>query len=57
MDEKMKRLMAIIDEEEEIRKERYKSYLGDFEYEWGTTKGAMSFEEFCKECEKYGWEM
>ena len=42
---------------EDIKKECYKSYLEDVEYEWGTTKGAMTFEEFCQEYEKYGWEI
>ena len=42
---------------EEMKKECYQSYLGDILYEWGTTKGAMSYEEYCEECEKYGWDL
>lgn len=40
---------------EEMKKECYESYLEDILYEWGTTKGAMTFEEYCKERDKYGW--
>jgi len=42
---------------EEMKRNCYKSYLGEMEQEWGTTEGAMTFEEFCEDCEKYGWDM
>lgn len=38
------------------KKEWYQSYLEDILYEWGTCKGAMTFEEFdarCSECGGY----
>lgn len=35
----------------------YESYIADVEYEWGTTDKAMTFEEFCEDCEEYGWDM
>ena len=42
---------------EEQKRACYDSYLGDLMYEWGTTAKAMSFEEFCEECDKFGcWE-
>lgn len=41
----------------EQKEEIYKSYLGDIEYEFGTTKGAMTFEEFCEDCDKYRWDL
>ena len=41
---------------EEMKKDCYESYLGDFLYEWGTTKGAMTYEEFCEEQEEYDWD-
>lgn len=41
---------------ERQKKEIYESYLEDILYEWGTIKGAQSFEEFCKEWDEYGWE-
>lgn len=42
---------------EEMKKACYESYLGDLEYEWGTTKWAVTFEEFCEEYEEYGYEL
>ena len=41
---------------EEMKKACYESYLGDFYYEWETYKGAMTYEEFCEDCEKFGWD-
>lgn len=42
---------------EEMKKSCYESYLGDFYYEWGTYKGAMTYEEFCEDCDKFGWDL
>ena len=42
---------------EEMKKECYKSYLAEVESEWGTTKGAITFEEFCKEMEECKWKL
>ena len=41
---------------EEMKKACYESYLGDFYYEWGTYKGAMTYEEFCEDCEEFDWD-
>lgn len=41
---------------EEMKKACYESYLEDFYYEWGTYKGAITYEEFCEDCEKFGWD-
>ena len=42
---------------EETKKECYESYLGEFLYEWGTYQGSMSYEEFCQECDEYGYDL
>lgn len=42
---------------EEQKRNLYESYLGEYYYEWGRYDDAMTYEEFCKDCEKYGWEM
>lgn len=41
--------MKWADLDQEQKQACYQSYLGDILYEWGTTKGAMSFEEFEKD--------
>ena len=41
---------------EEQKQNIYKSYLGEIEYEFGSTEEAMSYEEFCEDCDKYGWD-
>ena len=41
---------------EEMKKACYESYLGELCYEWGTCKGAMTYEEFCDELEEFGWD-
>ena len=41
--------------EEMKKKACYESYLADVYYEWGTTDGAMTYEEFCSEYEEFGW--
>lgn len=42
---------------EEMKKACYESYIGEFRYEWGDYKQPMTFEEFCEDCEEYGWDM
>lgn len=42
---------------EEMKKACYESYLGEFYCEWGTYKGAMTYEEFCTDCEEFGWDL
>ena len=42
---------------EEQKRNLYESYLGEYYYEWGKEDGAMTYEEFCEDCEEYGWEM
>lgn len=41
---------------EKQKRDIYKSYLDEIEYEFGSTKEAMSYEEFCEDCDKYGWD-
>lgn len=41
---------------EEMKKACYESYLGEFSYEWGDSKKPMTYEEFCKDCEEFGWD-
>lgn len=40
---------------EEMKMDRYESYVAEMIYEWGDYVKYMTYEEFCQEEEKYGW--
>lgn len=52
--EQLKRLFAIIDEEEQARREAYVSYCEDVRRKLGDEAKVMTFEEWEEEFEKSG---
>jgi len=40
---------------EEMKMDRYESYVGEMIYEWGDYAKCMTYEEFCQEQEDEGW--
>lgn len=40
---------------EEEKRSCYESYVGDITYEWGDNAKYMTYEEWCKESEDFGW--
>jgi len=41
---------------EEYKKDRYQSYLVEIRAEWGDKAKVMTYEEFCEECDTFGWD-
>ena len=40
--------------DEELRHEEYEGYIAEIRYEWGDNAKVPTYEECCKESEKYG---
>ena len=42
---------------EEMKKDCYESYVDEVRYEWGDYVTPITYEEYCKECDEYGWDL
>lgn len=42
--------------DEEYKKDRYFGYLQEMRDEWGDKAKVMTYEEFCEDCDTFGWD-